>query len=76
MSNRNDDVGRLRELVRAEYDRVARESNGSFHFHRGPEYACRMLRYELEGVSKEPLVQGVNFLGEKYFLAGNQRLSK
>jgi hypothetical protein len=75
MSNRNDDVGRLWELVRAEYDRVARESNGSFHFHRGPEYACRMLRYELE-VSKEPLVQGVNFLGEKYFLAGDQRLSK
>jgi hypothetical protein len=34
-----------------------------------------MLRYELE-VSKEPLVQGVNFLGEKYFLAGDQRLSK
>ena len=76
MSNRNDDVDRLRELVRAEYDRMTREPNGGFHFHRGPGYACRMLRYDSEGVSKEPLVQGVTSSPEKYFLAGDQRLSK
>ena len=37
-------VDKLRRLVRAEYDRVAREPDGKFHFHRGPQYAARMLQ--------------------------------
>ena len=32
-------VNDLREQVRATYDRVARDPDGDFHFHRGPEYA-------------------------------------
>lgn len=39
-------VGRLRELVREEYDRVAREPEGNFHFHRGLNYACEFLGYD------------------------------
>jgi hypothetical protein len=31
----------LRQLVRAEYDRVAREPDGKFHFHRGPHPRAR-----------------------------------
>ena len=48
------DVDRLRGLVRAEYDRVAREPTGNFHFHRGPEYACRMLQYDPEELAMIP----------------------
>lgn len=40
------DVTRLREQVLATYDRVAREPNGQFHFHRGRDYACDYLGYE------------------------------
>ena len=40
------DIARLRKQVSQIYDRVAREPNGNFHFHRGAEYACRMLRYD------------------------------
>jgi SAM-dependent methyltransferase len=39
-------VDRLRQRVRDEYDRVAREPEGSFHFHRGPRYASGMLGYD------------------------------
>jgi arsenite methyltransferase len=56
-------VDRLRELVRAEYDRVAREPNGTFHFHRGPEYACRMLRYDLEELRTIPPESTACFAG-------------
>ena len=46
------------------------ESNGSFHLHRGPGYACHMLRSDAGGVSKKPLVQGVNFLDRKIISRG------
>jgi SAM-dependent methyltransferase len=36
-------VNSLRTRVRATYDRVAREPEGEFHFHRGPAYARELL---------------------------------
>ena len=47
-------VDKLRDLVRAEYDRLAREPRGNFHFHLGPEYACRLLRYDPEELATIP----------------------
>ena len=56
-------VDKLRELVRAEYDRVAREPNGTFHFRRGPEYACRMLGYNPEELAVIPAESTASFAG-------------
>jgi SAM-dependent methyltransferase len=50
------DVNQLQKQVRATYDRVVREPNGEFHFHRGLDYACDLLRYnrqELETLPQE-----------------------
>ena len=57
------DVDRLRGLVREEYDRVAREPQGTFHFHRGPDYACRMLRYDPEELATIPAESTASFAG-------------
>jgi arsenite methyltransferase len=40
------DVARLREEVRQTYASVARDPRGEFHFHRGPDYAARLLGYD------------------------------
>ena len=68
------------ELVRAEYDRVARESNGSFHFHRGPEYACRMLRYDPSDLATIPEESTASGVGNPHRIgpieAGENRLRK
>jgi SAM-dependent methyltransferase len=56
-------VDKLRELIRAEYDRVAREPKGTFHFHRGPEYACRMLGYDPEELAMIPAKSTASFAG-------------
>lgn len=56
-------VDKLRELVRAEYDRVAREPDGNFHFHRGPEYACRVLGYNPEELATIPAESTASFAG-------------
>jgi SAM-dependent methyltransferase len=56
-------VQRLRELVRAEYDRVAREPQGNFHFHRGPQYASRMLGYDAEELAAIPDESTASFAG-------------
>ena len=40
------DVAGLRARVLATYDRVAREPDGDFHFHRGARYAAEYLRYD------------------------------
>jgi ubiquinone/menaquinone biosynthesis C-methylase UbiE len=42
------DVKYLREQVHETYDRVAREPEGDFHFHRGPVYASEYLKYNKE----------------------------
>ena len=57
------DVARLRKEVSQTYDRVAREPTGNFHFHRGPEYACRMLRYDPEELSTIPSESAASFAG-------------
>ncbi|HSK31075.1 MAG TPA: methyltransferase domain-containing protein [Candidatus Limnocylindria bacterium] len=57
------DVDQLRKLVRAEYDRVAREPRGEFHFHRGPEYASSMLGYAAEELANIPAESSVSFAG-------------
>jgi arsenite methyltransferase len=56
-------VDRLRQLVRAEYDRVAREPDGKFHFHRGPHYAAAMLRYDAQELATIPKESTACFAG-------------
>lgn len=57
------EVEKLRELVRAEYDRVAREPRGKFHFHRGPEYASTMLGYDPAELALIPEESAASFAG-------------
>jgi SAM-dependent methyltransferase len=57
------DLEKLKELVRAEYDRVARKPHGNFHFHRGPEYACRTLGYDPEELETIPSECTASFAG-------------
>ena len=56
-------VDRLRQLVRAEYDRVACEPDGKFHFHRGPQYAAAMLRYDAQELATIPEESTACFAG-------------
>ena len=39
------DVKLLRKEIGEIYSRVASDPAGDFHFHRGPEYAARLLGY-------------------------------
>ncbi|MEE9157766.1 MAG: methyltransferase domain-containing protein [Gammaproteobacteria bacterium] len=48
------DVEELRAQVRATYDQVAREPNGEFHFHRGPDYATEYLLYDRAELASLP----------------------
>jgi arsenite methyltransferase len=57
------DVARLRKQVSQTYDRVAREPQGNFHFHRGPEYACHMLGYDPEELAMIPAESTASFAG-------------
>jgi SAM-dependent methyltransferase len=57
------DVDRLRQLVREEYDRVAREPEGNFHFHRGPQYAARLLGYDPQELALIPEESTAAFAG-------------
>jgi len=41
------DRERLQSEVRLTYGQVAQDPSGEFHFHRGPEYASRLLGYDL-----------------------------
>lgn len=59
----NFDVERLKELVRVEYDRVAREPHGKFHFHRGPQYAAGMLGYDPDELASIPAESTASFAG-------------
>ena len=40
------DTRRLRDEIRSIYARVAADPSGEFHFHRGPDYAAELLRYD------------------------------
>ena len=57
------DIARLRKQVSQTYDRLAREPNGNFHFHRGPEYASRMLRYNPDELATIPAESTASFAG-------------
>jgi len=57
------DIARLRKQVSQTYDRVAWEPNGNFHFHRGAEYACRMLRYDPAELAMIPDESTASFAG-------------
>jgi arsenite methyltransferase len=57
------DIARLRKQVSQTYDRVAWEPNGNFHFHRGAEYACRMLRYDPTELAMIPDESTASFAG-------------
>jgi len=48
------DVDYLRAKVQETYDRVAREPEGSFHFHRGGDYACDYLKYDRDELATLP----------------------
>ncbi len=56
-------VESLRERVRATYDRVAREPDGEFHFHRGPAYACEYLGYDPDELAALPEESTRRFAG-------------
>jgi SAM-dependent methyltransferase len=57
------DVDKLRQLVRAKYDRVGREPEGNFHFHRGPRYAVRLLGYDARELATLPEESTAAFAG-------------
>jgi SAM-dependent methyltransferase len=57
------DVDSLRRLVRAEYDRLAREPEGNFHFHRGLKYACTVLHYAADDLASIPAESTAAFAG-------------
>ena len=57
------DREKLKDLVRAEYDRVAREPHGKFHFHRGPQYASSKLGYEADELASIPAESTDSFAG-------------
>lgn len=57
------DPSKLRAEVRAMYAQVAREPEGDFHFHRGPEYAAEFLGYDLEQLRALPAGATACFAG-------------
>jgi arsenite methyltransferase len=59
----NFNVNTLREQVRETYDRVARDPDGDFHFHRGPEYARTWLGYDGEELARLPAECTARFAG-------------
>jgi len=57
------DAGRLREAVRAFYTNVATATDGTFHFHRGPDYAASILGYSTAELSTLPAEVTAAFCG-------------
>jgi arsenite methyltransferase len=57
------DTESLREQVRATYDRVARDPNGQFHFHRGAVYAQESLDYDPREIAALPEECTARFAG-------------
>ena len=57
------DVDRLRAQVLATYDRVARDPDGDFHFHRGARYAVEYLRYDANELAALPAECTARFAG-------------
>jgi len=57
------DREKLKSEVRATYARVAENPLGEFHFHRGPEYAARLLGYDLAELKSLPQIATAPFAG-------------
>jgi SAM-dependent methyltransferase len=57
------DTRRLRQEVGSLYARVAMDPSGSFHFHRGPEYAAKRLGYDPEELASLPSLATASFAG-------------
>lgn len=57
------DTRRLRDEIQSIYARVAADPSGEFHFHRGPEYAADLLRYDREALAGLPNESTASFAG-------------
>lgn len=57
------DVASLRAEVQTMYSRVAASPTGEFHFHRGPEYAARLLGYDAAELATLPAEVTSSFAG-------------
>ena len=57
------DVARLREAISVTYERVAREPEGEFHFHRGRAYAIDYLGYDADELDGVPSASVARFAG-------------
>jgi arsenite methyltransferase len=57
------DREKLKSEVRAVYAKVAENPQGEFHFHRGPEYAARLLGYDLAELRALPETATAPFAG-------------
>lgn len=57
------DVASLRTEVQTMYSRVAASPAGDFHFHRGPEYAAKMLGYDATELAALPAEVTSSFAG-------------
>jgi SAM-dependent methyltransferase len=57
------DVEKLREEIGRVYTRVAESPQAEFHFHRGPEYAVRLLGYREEDLAALPVPATASFAG-------------
>jgi ubiquinone/menaquinone biosynthesis C-methylase UbiE len=53
----------LKSEVRAIYANVAENPQGEFHFHRGPEYAARVLGYDPVELNQLPRTATASFAG-------------
>lgn len=57
------DTKRLRAEVSAIYSRVAISPDGDYHFHRGPDYASKLLGYDREALRALPDAATASFAG-------------
>ena len=57
------DVQRLRSEIATLYTKVARDPDGEFHFHRGPEYAAAFLGYDYTELEALPAECSRSFAG-------------
>jgi arsenite methyltransferase len=57
------DTVRLRNEIQSMYASVASAPDGEFHFHRGPEYAERFLRYDPLALARLPRFAVASFAG-------------
>jgi SAM-dependent methyltransferase len=57
------DTIKLRQEIQSIYGKVATDPNGTYHFHRGPEYAIDWLQYDRAAVDEIPRSSSESFAG-------------